>query len=391
MNSVQTITSLVPQLIGESEQMGAVTKVESPKLPVTPTDSGIAPLTSPKPLTIVENEVRNLLNLPVEKTSLLPLVEAAPASTSVGVADGIMHDLASSLVTVQHQGKSGGELFQLLADARIGIEQGIKNSDEVLANLSVGDTEQKEVTQLYADLLDGLDKLTASLKAVEGPLALGNHFVEENHMFLELVTKDGDLIQIGMDQHRSYDAELSLQWNSGNPVFTVAAASDAGVVFDVQISGNLDDDEEAMVAELVRGVNQFATDLIQSEIDFSDWSGGIGYLDIDESQLKSIDFYSSHSATGQAGSKLSAGSEYDDISEGLGGDASIFSDSNKDILRNLVKLLDSVELFEKPEDTLKQLVKSRLAADPQVDRAEIGERLNEQVDQLFAVYSENSD
>jgi len=310
-------------------------------------------------LQIVESEIRNLLDLPAEneKPSVYPLSSPIEFS-SEAIADRLLNSFASSIVRAQKSGKDEMDLQKMIELAGDQLRQGAAGVDELLSKLGAEGALEK-IDKIVNGLQKGLGRLSANLEMFQPQLQNGGDIERERYFSLQLVTLDGDRIDVAMQLSTSSKSELKLQWQNDGIGFRLDTEDGVSSSIKYKIHGSLDEREQHVLEQVLAGVDKMADNFFAGK-----WSGGAP-LNYDESIISAYKLVSGEKETGNARAELRAGAIMPERnSPHVDQVKKMLADKNKQSVVDLLKLLDSVKLFEKSEEALKSMVQKRLEIDP---------------------------
>jgi hypothetical protein len=148
-----------------------------------------------------------------------------------------------------------------------GIETGFSEARDALDKLGVLDGQPKQnLDATYTKIQEGLSKLAGGARApaaaqLQGFAARVNQSAE-----IEIVTKEGDLIKIRLEQSAAVSQSSVHIGQDGITVNAFKSSSETSSEFSVTVDGNLNEDEQKSLKELLKKMNGVGHDFFNGNI-----------------------------------------------------------------------------------------------------------------------------
>ncbi|WP_432460258.1 DUF5610 domain-containing protein [Agarivorans sp. QJM3NY_25] len=193
------------------------------------------------------------------------------------VAKNVLNFVATTLYGAKQAGMPEDQLQEMMAQARKGVDMGFAGAREDLSDSGILNEElEKGIDKSYDLIQDGLEKIEAGDYEIQNSpifsqLAMGNR----QSASMELETAEGDKVTI------SYGSQLAASYREEQSSFQASFSSQQQFSFSVE--GDLNDDELAAIADLVKQVDKVGQQFFSGNLDQAfDQALNIGF---DEQQL----------------------------------------------------------------------------------------------------------
>lgn len=305
-----------------------------------------------------------------------PIEQLDPADfTPQKVANRILDFIDLALKQAQARGADDQELARIREQARAGVEEGYQQAYEMLDGLGILQGKVKEEVERTLELLrQGLDRMDRGeplVQAPEDPQAPQAQQVqlvgqtEERSLALQVQTQDGDLVSINLQRQSSY-AGVQYRSQDGEGVFSLnMEKASVGFSFEYRVEGELDQEEEQAIKDLLRYIDRLADDFFSGNTPEIMKKGLLNGFDPE--QLQGFSLNMSHVQTSYAAKAYQAVDRLGDGSEGNGVGRQFVPPGF--LLQQLRELGDEAGLalgkrFDNPQDLLKELLAQRMELDP---------------------------
>ncbi|AYF87369.1 DUF5610 domain-containing protein [Pseudomonas sp. JS3066] len=307
------------------------------------------------------------------------LSDKASKYTPEKVADRVLGFIDQRLRSESANGADTAKLQGLLDQARAGIQKGFDDARKILDGLGVlGGKVAEDIDDTFDRIQDGLDQLQktylqpATTTEPGGAVAVAGYserFQAQAETFdLEVKTRDGDKLRISIAQaSASYSRSTLAAASDGKTSLLVGSSHSSSLqigAWQIEIEGDLDDEEKAALSDLLGQVQD-----ISSKFYSGDLAGAFDRamaLDMDGEQLASMSLHLTQTKVMQAADAYGA------VAQQGGQAASAVNGNLKDYANSLLDALRSAgELAENGRDTLKQLLKGGFALDERFDSTQL--------------------
>lgn len=216
---------------------------------------------------------------------------AAPAQSSglkIGekksaedVAKTMLDHVTRGLESLKSQGADPERLQQRLDAAKEGIARGYKEAEQQLKDLGLLDDDLSGEIQKGKDLISaGIADIEAGIQGLaapdseEAPESNGNllqgvsggqissQFRNENSFSLEVVTRDGDRVNVSFSQVHQSSAFAAT--DGQNSVF--ASSTQSGFLWQLDVEGDLDEGEQEALSALLQDVEQLSNSFFSGDL-----------------------------------------------------------------------------------------------------------------------------
>ncbi|GAC99923.1 DUF5610 domain-containing protein [Agarivorans albus] len=247
----------------------------------------------------------------------LPKPQQVSVFDAEEVARNVLNFVASSLHSAKQSGMSEDKLAEMMAQARKGVDMGFEGAREELSDAGILNEElEKGIDKSYDLIQEGLEKIEEGDYEIQSaPLYSQLAMSSSQSATMELETAEGDKVTI------SYGSQLAASYSEGRS--SIQASFSSQQQFSFSVEGDLNGDELAAIADLIKQVDEVGQQFFSGDLDKAfDQALNIGF---DEQQLVgfAVNFQQQQSvavtqAYQQANDKSSGGSELvPDLSEFL--------------------------------------------------------------------------
>lgn len=308
------------------------------------------------------------------------------------VAERVIGFIEQRLKSEAAAGADSAKLEGLLAQAREGVEKGFAEARKILDGMGVLKGKvADDIDATYDKIQDGLQglqsdygrQLPASTDNLVAVAARSERFAAQAETFdMQITTRDGDRLQISIASASASWAQsrVAAAGNGGSAV--VAASSSSGSIqigaWQVQVEGELDDEERAALEDLFKQVQDISSDFYSGNL-----SGAFDramQLNMDGSQLASMSLQLTQTSVRQATDAYGA------VAQQGGRAASAVNDSLVEYARGLLEALRTADrVTEDAKGTLQELLEGGFSLDERFDEgllAKAGEFNNRLLDGL---------
>ncbi|MGK0250047.1 MAG: hypothetical protein ACI910_002815 [Oleispira sp.] len=192
------------------------------------------------------------------------------------VATTMLDYVQRGLDQLRFRGADDSRIEQRLEAAKQGIAKGYDQAEQQLKDMGLLNDELKAEIDQGRDLINlGLDQITSgqyeknsqSKEVSAGMPALSSsryssQASQQNSMSLELMTKDGDRISLSFKQS-AQSSSISEQQGS---TFMTAAGFEQGTEWQMDVIGDLDEDEKAALSSLLQGVEKLSSTFFSGDL-----------------------------------------------------------------------------------------------------------------------------
>lgn len=295
------------------------------------------------------------------------------------VADRVIGFIEQRLKSEAAAGADPAKLEGLLTQAREGVEKGFAEARKILDGMGVLTGKVAEdIDATYDKIQEGLNGLqsdyagksldsTGNLVAVA---ARNERFAAQAETFdMQVTTRDGDRLRISIASASASWSQSSVAAASNGSSSALSTYSSSGSIqigaWQVQVDGELDDEERAALEDLFKQVQDISSDF---------YSGNLGgafdramQLNMDGSQLASMSLQLTQTSVRQATDAYGA------VAQQGGQAASAVNDSLLDYARGLLEALQTAnKVSEDAKGTLEQLLEGGFSLDERFDESLLG-------------------
>jgi hypothetical protein len=224
------------------------------------------------------------------------------------VANNVMGLVQRRLRVAYAKGASQEQLQGLRDQAKAGIEQGLEEAMENLADMGLlSHALRDQIGQLKERLEEGLDKMTfaernsppADNRLIE--LTQGIQQLSETAFSFQLKTQEGDLVNLKFQQSTELREFLSYQQADNAQVVDYQQTLSADSRYELTVDGDLNDQELAAITEFTRALERIGEDFFAGDAQAAFEQGlQLGY---DTNQIAGFALELQHSQTSIATSR----------------------------------------------------------------------------------------
>jgi hypothetical protein len=177
------------------------------------------------------------------------------------VARNVLNFVASSLYSAKQSGMPEDQLAEMMAQARKGVDMGFEGAREELGDAGLLDEElAKGIDKSYDLIQDGLEKIEEGDYQLESvPIQQQMAMASSHSASIELETAEGDKVTI------SYGSQLAASYSEGRS--SIQASLSSQQQFSFSVEGDLNDDELAAIADLVKQVDKVGAQFFKGNLD----------------------------------------------------------------------------------------------------------------------------
>jgi hypothetical protein len=177
------------------------------------------------------------------------------------VARNVLNFVASSLYSAKQSGMPEDQLAEMMAQARKGVDMGFEGAREELGDAGLLDEElAKGIDKSYDLIQDGLEKIEEGDYQLESvPIQQQMAMASSQSASIELETAEGDKVTI------SYGSQLAASYSEGRS--SIQASLSSQQQFSFSVEGDLNDDELAAIADLVKQVDKVGAQFFKGNLD----------------------------------------------------------------------------------------------------------------------------
>lgn len=331
-----------------------VAKTQAEQPPVSKTPVAEQPVKPPREVEPEPSAAKRMLRDLISAQGL-PLPEEGQGYYARHVADRILGFIRDRVERAAPETQQ-----QLLADARAGVEQGLRDAEAALQAANLLDDARDDIAKTRERLFDNLDAYAKELRtaAAQAPVTERSLATTQSGTAqtaaIQIKTRDGDLVNVNFAR---ISASTQISASSTGDFGTVAGtakASLSAVRIEYSVEGELDEHEQKAVDRLLRRVDNIAAHFFDGQLQaaFSQASN----LGVKGKQLAEFSF------TLEQRSVLKAMTEYQTVSNGdsvktpaASGGAQALGEYVSQ-LRDLFKRPDPSGLLDIPKTNLAELL-----------------------------------
>ncbi|PKF60664.1 hypothetical protein CW745_14140 [Psychromonas sp. psych-6C06] len=187
------------------------------------------------------------------------------------VSNNILGFVTDAITKAKNNGATESELQQMFSDAQKGIKEGLGDASKELKGLGLLSNDVKNgIKETEGLLKEGLKKLNDDLfsENEDSPMLAGNyregsHYSLSKDASYSITTKEGDEIKITFNSDYKQQSASVMNMKNGIGSFATSNKSEFQAAFTIEINGELNDDEQQAVNELM-GNLQNVSDLFFS-------------------------------------------------------------------------------------------------------------------------------
>ena len=224
--------------------------------------------TSQKPVEIHEGELgRRLGFTPVDQANAADFTPTAVADRILGYVETAITQRAGSTVEAQ----------SMLEQAKEGIEKGFKEAREILKNMPQMTDEINaqidETESLVSKGLENLENISIDTpqqqqigQLISESASLSSQFTQSSEASIQIVTRDGDQIDVSFSAFVQASASQSVAIDSQGVSASFDASFESSASFQFSVQGNLDEGERDAVNELLEDVGELANKFFNGDV-----------------------------------------------------------------------------------------------------------------------------
>jgi hypothetical protein len=292
------------------------------------------------------------------------------------VADRVLGFIEQRLQSEAAAGADPAKLEGLLAQAREGVEKGFAEARKILDGMGVLQGKVAEdIDATYEKIQSGLKGLESDY-APKAPTSGSNsvavaarseRFAAQAETFdMQVTTRDGDRLSISIASASANWSQSSVAAASnGNGSVAVASSSSGSLqigAWQVQVEGELDEEERAALEDLFKQVQDISSDFYSGNL-----AGAFDramQLQMDGSQLASMSLQLTQTSVRQATDAYGA------VAQQGGQAASAVNETLMDYARGLLDALRTADkVSEDAKGTLEQLLEGGFSLDERFDES----------------------
>lgn len=292
------------------------------------------------------------------------------------VADRVLGFIEQRLKSEAANGADPAKLEGLLAQAREGVEKGFAEARKILDGMGVLKGKVAEdIDATYDKIQNGLKGLESDYGA-KTPVSGGNtvavaarseRFQAQAETFdMQVTTRDGDRLSISVARASASWSQSSAAAASNGNGSAASASSSSGSMqiggWQVQVEGELDDEERAALEDLFKQVQDISSDFYSGNL-----AGAFDramQLNMDGSQLASMSLQLTQTSVRQATDAYGA------VAQQGGQAASAVNETLVDYARGLLDALRTADkVSEDAKGTLEQLLDGGFSLDERFDES----------------------
>jgi len=203
---------------------------------------------------IVNNKLGDALGIPTQPDS-----DSSDGFDFEGVAKNILGFVSNAIHDAKNNGATPEKLEKMLSDAQKGIREGLSEASKALEESGLLSDEMSAGIQKVDDLLDdGLKTLSDDLFSVDDSALTGlSSYSEATHYSLSkdanysITTKEGDQINITFNADYLQQSASAARLSDQSFEYATSQESSFQAAFSIEINGELNEDEQQAVNELM--------------------------------------------------------------------------------------------------------------------------------------------
>jgi len=165
------------------------------------------------------------------------------------------------------------EAQSMLQQAREGIAQGFAEAREILSNMpAMTDKIAEQVDETESLIFKGLDQMqNSSASSVASQVisesgSLSSQFKQSSEASIQIVTRDGDKVDVGYSALLQFSASQSYAINQQGSAAFFESSSFASANFQFSVQGNLDKGEQKAINGLLKDVGKLANQFFNGDV-----------------------------------------------------------------------------------------------------------------------------
>ncbi len=158
---------------------------------------------------------------------------------------------------------------KFFSQVKQGIETGFSEARDALDHLGVLNGQIKQnLDDTYSKIQEGLSKLESADQASSSSVTQVQGFSAQSSQAaqIEIVTKEGDVIKIQLDQSASVNNTAVSSEQNGTSISAFQSNSDSTSNFSVTVDGNLNEDEKKSLKNLLSQMDKVGQDFFSGNI-----------------------------------------------------------------------------------------------------------------------------
>ncbi len=203
------------------------------------------------------------------------------------VAKNVLSFVDKALQKAKSNGADNDMLSGMLAKARQGVEDGFAQARDELDQMGqLNDDLALGIDKSYGAITEGLDKIEQNMFGAPGEVqglssamvgaAYQASYSYERSSALSITTNDGDKVTINFAEAMAYQrSEAAAVYGAGDgegngavgASYQMSESRFHGVGFSFSVEGDLDEDEKAAIADLVKNVGKLADEFFNGDLD----------------------------------------------------------------------------------------------------------------------------
>lgn len=192
-------------------------------------------------------------------------VSATDKKTPEDVAKTMLDHVARGLDSLRRQGADEGRLQERMDAARAGIEKGYKEATQQLKDMGMLDESlQADIDKGKGLIAQGLDQMQQNLSSPDAVQqgSFSSFTQVENSLSLEVMTRDGDRVQVSFQQTASNGYAASYGENSS----VTASSYSEGFEWQMDVNGALDEEEQQALSSLLSDVEKLSSSFFKGDL-----------------------------------------------------------------------------------------------------------------------------
>ncbi|MCO7225369.1 DUF5610 domain-containing protein [Pleionea sp. CnH1-48] len=267
---------------------------------------------------------------------------SAEPLSSEQAANNILNFIQSRIQADKAAGATDEELNQRLDEALEGFNKGFEEARGIIESLGLlNDELSAQINDTYDRVTNGIDELRDDINGTQiaptGRLGIAESYEETQSFDLELVTQEGDIVQISFAEAFSSRSAAFYESSADKTEFGYTEQVRFESTFELSVQGDLNEEELEAINAVLADVESLAQDFYQGNLDEA-FNKALE-LDINRDELKSLDLNLQQTQTYQA---IAA---YEQQSTGSNRPA--IADINA-LLDRVDKLFDNAAQFRQP-------------------------------------------
>jgi len=315
--------------------------------------------------------------------------------SSQQAADTILNFISQRIESDAAAGASEDELLERLDQGLSGFINGFNEAkDQIEALGLLTPSLSEEISDTYERVTSGIEQLRESIIGASdtendveidddlnsnpntalnasnlNEMRLASQTSENSSFSLSLVTQDGDEVTIDISRASQSSFSAAFDRNGNSTLLSVNQKNTSSSSFQLNVTGELDEDELTAINQLLQDVDAIATDFFDGR--FEEAFALALELDIDREELSSLNLQLQKTTTSRALASYQSTAQNGDPSVGDSPPTSPFEELNQ-LLDSLQNILQEAREFSSPL----QLISDITHGVNQLSDQESGQRLN---------------